>query len=794
MLTNSGPVRAVKARWNNLKLAVKIGIGFLVVVLFLGGAWGLSLWSNTSTTTAFESLLDHEVEIQRRAQTGECLMLQCRRNEKDFLLRHDIKYLAKLEDNSAGVKREANAILELAQLSGDDDSADNARQIVTLADEYVAAFRRLVVAWQERGLDHNSGLQGDFRNVVHDLEESLKALDIPDGRALLLQIRRGEKDYLLRGTEKYVGKTHAAVADLATAAETSGLTDEQKRSVATGLDQYKKSFDALVAKDVEIASVIETLRAKIHQVEPLVTQIAEAALESENARAGATVDSADSATSMSKIAGIAALVFALLVAFGLSRAIAKPLRRSADFANSIAAGQLSERLDITQKDEVGELATALNEMADSLQRTIRDVEEAAQREQESQAQKAEEQRQRAEAGQQEAEESERKVKHILEVANHVAKQDYSMQLEVSGEDALGQLGNGLKAFFAEKQQAERQAADAADTERREAETLRRKVDGLLKVVAAAADGDLTQEVTVEGDQPVDELAAGVKRMLEDLSGVIGQVTDSATQFTDGSRVIAESSQSLASGAQTQSSSVEEVSAAIEELTASIDGVKTNSHEADAVAKKTNALAEQGGQAVSRSADAMNLIRTSSDQIAEIIQVISEIASQTNLLALNAAIEAARAGEHGMGFAVVADEVRKLAERSNQAAGEITSLIKESSQRVREGAQLSDETGSALKEIVAGVEATVAKISEIATATVEQATNAQQVSESIQGIAEITEQAAAGSEEMASSSEELGAQAAVLRNLVRRFKTDDTLRAGDATAAGPLPSDAKIVSA
>ena len=314
--------------------------------------------------------------------------------------------------------------------------------------------------------------------------------------------------------------------------------------------------------------------------------------------------------------------------------------------------------------------------------------------------------------------------------------------------------------------------------------LRRKVDNLLEIVAAAAKGDLTRQVVVEGDEPVDELAAGIKSMLEDLSNVIGQVTESAAQFNEGSRVIAESSQTLASGAQTQSSSVEEVSASIEELTASIDGVKANAGEADCVAKKTSQLAEKGGVAVQKSIEAMELIRASSDQIAEIIQVISEIASQTNLLALNAAIEAARAGEHGMGFAVVADEVRKLAERSNQAAGEITSLIRESSNRVQEGAQLSDETGEALKEIISGVEETVSKISQIATATVEQATNAQQVSEAMQGIAQVTEQAAAGSEEMASSSEELGAQASSLRDLVARFKVDESAGVGNQNPAVP----------
>ena len=308
-----------------------------------------------------------------------------------------------------------------------------------------------------------------------------------------------------------------------------------------------------------------------------------------------------------------------------------------------------------------------------------------------------------------------------------------------------------------------------------------EVEKLAAALSKIAEGDLTsQYVVANSDQDTaavarafGSIADATDATLTNLNQMIGQIAESADQFNEGSRVIAESSQTLASGAQAQSASVEEVTGSIEELASSIDGVNENSTEADTVAKKTNQLAENGGVAVRKSIEAMELIRTSSDQIAEIIQVISEIASQTNLLALNAAIEAARAGEHGMGFAVVADEVRKLAERSNQAAGEITSLIKESSNRVQEGAQLSDETGTSLKEIIEGVQATVTTISQIAAATVEQATNARQVSEAIQGIAEVTEQAAAGSEEMASSSEELGAQANALRELVSRFKTNET---------------------
>jgi methyl-accepting chemotaxis protein len=246
------------------------------------------------------------------------------------------------------------------------------------------------------------------------------------------------------------------------------------------------------------------------------------------------------------------------------------------------------------------------------------------------------------------------------------------------------------------------------------------------------------------------------------------VTRISNDFVEKSGSITEQAEKVAGGAQTLGCTTEEISASIEELSASIDSIAENGRVSDEIAQRTKSEADIGAQAIDRSIESMDLINASSEEINEIVKVISEIAGQTNMLAFNAAIEAARAGEHGLGFSVVADEVRKLAERSSQATKEISKLINETVRRVAQGSEVSREAGAAFKKILDGISETTESISQIAVAANEQQTAARDVAEAVQSIVEASEEAVIASDSIATATSDLNRGAQELKQEVSKL--------------------------
>src|SRR5262249_10246415 len=142
---------------------------------------------------------------------------------------------------------------------------------------------------------------------------------------------------------------------------------------------------------------------------------------------------------------------------------------------------------------------------------------------------------------------------------------------------------------------------------------------------------------------------------------------------------------------------------MEQLTVSVSAASESTAQAASIATSASQRAADGDRATAHLAESMQRIAESSRKVAEITGVIDGIAFQTNILALNAAVEAARAGEHGRGFAVVASEVRQLAQRSSKAAGEIKTLIAQSTEQVEAGVSGARETRAALGAISADVQ-------------------------------------------------------------------------------------------
>jgi methyl-accepting chemotaxis protein len=345
-----------------------IGLVGLIGLLTFGGIYQAGTWSQDAS----RSVANNARAISDLNKQLSIEMLEARRNEKNFQQRRNESYAKAHAELMVTIDRDFDRLQALMQ----SDAMNALREKVRLARDafktYGADFSTLVSAEVKLGLNETLGLSGSLRAAVHDIESRLKEIDDPRLTSWMLMMRRHEKDFMLRRDPKYVGELKKAAAEFAKALTSAAVAPNVVAEINSKLEKYQKEFVAWSDAAQQTANLDANMMKTFRGLEPAMVEVGQGVERLYVAAEASEAATRSSVGSWMLMAFGLAVVLVFGLSFLIGRSISRALASMISAMTGLAGGDVKVAIPgLGRRDEIGEMAGAVEVFKNSMIETER---------------------------------------------------------------------------------------------------------------------------------------------------------------------------------------------------------------------------------------------------------------------------------------------------------------------------------------------------------------------------------------------------------------------------------------